>query len=381
MKTTSKRKSRLLIVGAFPDREIGIHGGILTSCRVLLDSSLPDQADLILVDSSSPTVPPPPFLSRLVRACKRIVVATMHMFVSKPDATLLFASPGASFIEKTLVCGVGRLVGSRTMMFPRGAELITQYESSYLYRRILSLCFRVPNLMLCQGLAYQEFFTRRIGMKIEKCPIVHNWTATPSLLDIGSNRNRREQGEGVQILYLGWIAREKGIYELLECVKRLSEQQTLPVFQFVIAGDGSDMAAAQELVESNELSGLVELPGWIDNAAKVQRLREADILVLPSYIEGMPNSIIEAMAAGLPVVATNVGAVPDVVVDEVTGLLVPPRNADELLGALVRLIRDGGLRNQMGHEAHRLANEKFAVEQAVERLLQLAKLTAAPESQ
>ena len=108
------------------------------------------------------------------------------------------------------------------------------------------------------------------------------------------------------------------------------------------------MAEARRELDDPQLTSMVELTGWIDSDAKVDKLRSAHLLVLPSYMEGMPNALIEAMAAGLPVVATDVGAVTDVVSDGVNGLVVPPRNTGRLAEALRDLLVDARLRERMG---------------------------------
>ena len=149
----------LLIVGAFPEVPVNVHGGILTSCRTLMASSLPRRLRVTTIDSMSPTVPPPPFFSRLLRAVGRLFRTIFRIASARPDAVLLFASPGFSFVEKSAMGAVARLFGARTLMFPRGAELIAQFQSSRVHRAILRVCFRIPTLMLCQGTIYHEFFT------------------------------------------------------------------------------------------------------------------------------------------------------------------------------------------------------------------------------
>jgi glycosyltransferase involved in cell wall biosynthesis len=368
----AERKLRMLIVGAFPAKSIREHGGILTSCRALLSSSLPQRMELILVDSSSPTVPPPPYLNRLLRAVWRVTLAVKHLVRSSPDLILLFASPGPSFIEKSLVAAIARLLGTKTLMFPRGAELLTQYRASRLNATVLRLCFRAPNLMLCQGSAYQDFFTHHIGLRLDRCPIIHNWTATDQLLNIGATRTHAQDDVPLEVLFLGWIEREKGIFELLECAKRLTDTPGVPPFTLVIAGDGSAMADVTRHLDDRRMTSVVQLLGWIDSDAKVERLRRAHVLVLPSYMEGMPNSVIEAMAAGLPVVATDVGAVVDVVADGVSGFVIPPRDADRLFDALRRLLLDASLRARMGRAGWHIAKDRFDAERAVDRIVELA---------
>jgi glycosyltransferase involved in cell wall biosynthesis len=97
-----------------------------------------------------------------------------------------------------------------------------------------------------------------------------------------------------------------------------------------------------------------------------ERLADADAVVLPSRSEGLPNAILEAMAAGRPVVASAVGGVPDVVTDGVTGLLVPPEDPAALAAALTRLADDPALADRMGVAARRAAETDFSFERMVD---------------
>jgi glycosyltransferase involved in cell wall biosynthesis len=92
-------------------------------------------------------------------------------------------------------------------------------------------------------------------------------------------------------------------------------------------------------------------------------------LVLPSWAEGLPNAMVEGMAAGLAVVVTGVGAIPELITDRFSGMLVEPRNADSLARALEEVIVDGGLRERLAREAYRIAMRDFEVEAAVDRLI------------
>jgi glycosyltransferase involved in cell wall biosynthesis len=367
----AERKLRMLIVGAFPPESTREHGGIRTSCRVLLASSLPRRMELILLNSFSPTVPPPPYLLRLRPAAFRLLQMIRHCLRSNLDVVLLFASPGPSFFEKSLMAGIARLFGIKTLMFPRGAALVDHYERSSLHAAVLRLCFRIPTLMICQGTAYQEFFAHRVGLGLARCPIIFNWTATTQLLNIGAARAYGREPP-LELLFLGWVDREKGIFELLECALRLSESADVPAFKVIIAGDGSAMAETRRKLNDSRLGSMVELLGWIDSDAKVERLRRAHLLVLPSYMEGMPNAIIEAMATGLPVVATDVGAVGDLVCDGVNGFLIPPRNIDSLAKALRELLLDALLRERMGRAGWHIAKDRFSAERAADQLVTLA---------
>lgn len=115
---TSASKPRLLIVGAFPSPHRTVVGGVATSCRVLLQSSLRDRSELVLVDSSQISNPPPGFFVRLVLAMRRMAIYVARLERQRPLAVLLFASPGASAIEKGTMAWYARLRGRKALIFP-----------------------------------------------------------------------------------------------------------------------------------------------------------------------------------------------------------------------------------------------------------------------
>jgi glycosyltransferase involved in cell wall biosynthesis len=158
---------------------------------------------------------------------------------------------------------------------------------------------------------------------------------------------RRREDDLVQVLFLARFIAAKGVYELLEAFRRLSADHPRAVL--VLAGDGEEHARVRAWCARHGLEEKVILPGYLGGAAKAQRLMDADIFVLPSMqAEGCPNALLEAMGAGLPLVVTAVGGIPDIVQPGINGLVVPPRDPDALEGALRVLIDDPVLRRAMG---------------------------------
>jgi len=134
-------------------------------------------------------------------------------------------------------------------------------------------------------------------------------------------------------------------------------------------GDGHASREAHVLVTRYGLTEVVRFRGWLQMPELTQTLIDADVLVLPSWAEGLPNAVVEAMAARLAVVATGVGAIPDVITDHRSGLLVTPQDSESLRVAVAEVIDDSTLRERLAGEAYKIAIRDFGVEGAADRLL------------
>ena len=338
---------------------------MVTSCQTLLSSSFPSRLDLDLLDSTQISNPPPRFIVRLVRAAGRFVQFIRRFEQERPDAVLLFVAVGASIVEKGAMAGYARLRGVPAIRFPRGGSVVDDCRGSALTRAWVKLSFRGARKIVCQSEAWRQFAIDVLGFVATNVAVIRNWTATRELLDVGAQRVPR-QNSSVRLLFLGWLERDKGIFELIEACRRVAERGR---FTLDIAGDGNAAAEARALVERSGMGGIVRFRGWLRGQDLLQALGEADVLVLPSWAEGLPNAMIEAMAARLAVVVTGVGAIPELITDRQSGMLVEPHNVDSLVRALGEIIADRGLRESLSREAYRIAIRDFEVEAAVDRLV------------
>ncbi len=160
------------------------------------------------------------------------------------------------------------------------------------------------------------------------------------------------------ILAVGRLHPQKGFLVLLEAAEPLLKASD--EVQLVIVGEGPQRSELSAWVRSHGLEHSVHLLGWRPDVAGL--MKSADLFVLPSLWEGMPNTLLEAMAVGLPVVATSVEGVADIVTDGETGLLVPPRSAERLRSALRTLLAAKEIRRRMGGAAQGSVSEKFTME-------------------
>jgi glycosyltransferase involved in cell wall biosynthesis len=188
----------------------------------------------------------------------------------------------------------------------------------------------------------------------------------PNAPDLTVPRGVMSSGRNRLILFLGHLYRDKGVYELLDAFARL--QPARPGLRLVLAGEGPEAHGLRLQANRLRLNATVELPGWVGPEAKAALLAKAACLALPSHDEGLPLALLEAMLAGVPVVATSVGGVPEIVEDGRHALLVAPHDPDSLATALARVLDDPVLATRLSEAARRLSRAEYTPDRLAERV-------------
>jgi glycosyltransferase involved in cell wall biosynthesis len=175
---------------------------------------------------------------------------------------------------------------------------------------------------------------------------------------------REEIGFSPQTMVIGIVARlveQKGHSFLIEAFSHIYQADRN--VRLLIVGDGELMPFLQQLVRKKDLDGVITFAGFRHDRAEV--LTAIDIFVHPSLWEGFGLSILEAMAMGKPIIATNVSAIPELLEDGISGLLVPPKEQGELAGAIEKLLSDRSLRESLGQNAQKRWQHRFSEEKMV----------------
>lgn len=340
----------------------GRTGGTLAACRQLVASPFADVFDLILIDTAAQTEAERGLWLRAVKALRRILHAASLSMTGKIDAALLFSANGFSWIERCTLAVIFRIAHVRVLLFPRTGLITEELVRSRLLRVFSAIAVRACTGVLCQGESFRRAFLRAIPSAREKLHVIPNWIdAVPNAAD------PIPAGQGITIVFIGWLERYKAVDVLIEAA--LSHRDRLGDCHFVICGDGPERAALEQ--QARIASSQFEFRGWIDPAQKRDVIAASDILVLPSRIEGMPNVLLEAMAAARPIVSTTVGCIPDLVDDGIQGYLVPPDDADALGRALVALVERPELRQTMGLAGRRKILASHLIEDAWKRIAEL----------
>ena len=202
------------------------------------------------------------------------------------------------------------------------------------------------------------------GLRRDNITVLHNFVkpfVRPSEAEV---RNARHifglADEDAVILAAGRLSKEKGFADLVAATAQLASMGDLPAFRVVIVGDGPDRDALTRQAEALGIGDKVVFAGFQRDMAPYFAM--ARILALPSHSEGSPNVVLEAMAAGLPIAATNVGGVPEIIENRTTGLLTPSGDPAAMAAALHELLTDTELGQRLGESARAEARKNYTLE-------------------
>jgi glycosyltransferase involved in cell wall biosynthesis len=164
--------------------------------------------------------------------------------------------------------------------------------------------------------------------------------------------------------YIGRLSEEKGVQHFAQALPAiLGDRQDLRV---LIGGDGKLKESIAASLQEGGIAASVDLPGWITHDDLPNYLNQLRLLVLPSYTEGLPNIMLEAMACGTPVLATPVGAIPDIVKDEVTGFIMENNSPECIAMNVIRALNSPKLK-QIADNGRRFVEENYIFEKSVEK--------------
>ena len=193
-------------------------------------------------------------------------------------------------------------------------------------------------------------------------------TKIPNFMVESQRGDAQCEREKDSVLFLGRLSDEKGFFDLLEAAALV--KQRIPSLKLRCGGEG-DMDEAMERMRKLGIGGNIELLGWVGEEERQNLLDCTAAFILPSYVEGLPMAVIEAMSRRVPVVASNVGGIPDIIDDGKDGFLVRPGDVKGIAEALIRLLEDPALQVRVGQAGKCKVDKQFSAEQIVPNIEKL----------
>jgi glycosyltransferase involved in cell wall biosynthesis len=299
-------------------------GGQVTAARGLLNYLKSRDVPFSLVDTAMPASPGV-YLSHLWFKLSVVFSSLKAAVLGKHHSALFFKSTNVGLVERSGPALALRLRGVKVGLFFRNSQIFSLKQGSLRYHYV-RLLLRPYSVFFVQGEQWRSHLIA-MGFSSSRIVIIPNWV--PVGFDVLSRGKPVPKGR-IRFVFTGQIVREKGVFDILEALGR---EDLARRCEFVFAGDGPAFCECQQLVESRGWTH-VTFVGNLGNEAVRDLLLSSDVFVMASYHEGFPNSVLEAMALGLPVISTPVGAIVDSVVDGQNGRLVQCRCSRSLADAM-----------------------------------------------
>lgn len=359
--TAPETGPRVLMIG--PEPRVG--GGISAVTGMILDSTLPARCRLTYLAEGTRAGG----LSKLHRWATSLVREISLLARRQVDVVHLQVGGGSSFYRHTLYLALARLAG-RPVLFhwhiPGDAGAATEVTGGNpLQGWLVGWALHSATVVLVLSESWQAALS---GLLPSGANDPTRLVALHNPVDCTAIRPPADPGKrsDATVLFLGDFSQRKGVRDLLTAAPAVVASH--PAARFVITGGHPPpdvVALAAGLGEA------VTFAGWVRGDEKLSLLQEAALLALPSYAEGVPIAVLEAMAAGVPVVTTPVGGIPDLIVDGRNGLLVHPGDVPALAVAINRLLDDPALRRAAGDLNRQQVVAEYDVPRYVDRLVAL----------
>jgi len=288
--------------------------------------------------------------------------------LSEADLLHINVAGGGSAYRKAILAFWARQLGIPYVVHLHGSRFRETWPTSTpVLRQLLNRLFSGSQRILVLGKVWADYIVEGLPTVAGKLCILPNATRSRA-----ERPTRADPAAPAHVVFMGLLGARKGSLLLIEALSRLDPSLA---WRATIAGNG-DVDGHVELAKRLGVSSRVKLPGWLGPTEVDQLILDADVLVLPSFAENLPMVIIEAFAQGVPVIASPVGAVAEVVEDGVTGLLTPVGDVGALTAAIQKLVQSPDLRRTMGAAALQSHRTRFELSGYIERLVEIWRQSA-----
>jgi glycosyltransferase involved in cell wall biosynthesis len=346
--------AKILMVGQTPPPI----GGVTEQIRILVNSDLSNLVSLFHISPGRDTNCIG--IRKVANSALFILKVLFFSIYRKADVVHLHTSSYTGFYEKGIIAVILRILTKKVLLQIHGGDFDRFYEYSN-FRWFIRLTLSIVNKVLVLSDGWKD----KISEFAQHADInVYN-----NSIDMGIFSNiylQRRNRETFRILFAGGILKAKGVFDILEIAQSFKGKKV----SFDLLGDGTEYNKVKTMIDEFGLKDMVFLHGWKTGDEKLRYFKNASIFILPSYIEGQPVAILEAMAAGLPVVSTTVGSIPEIVSDK-RGILCKPGDIQAYKTAIDTLIKNDSLRESMRVDAVQYVSTHHDINSQVQRLLQI----------
>ncbi len=303
--------------------DFSVVGGMTSLNRMIMEESS-DLADIRF----SPSMHQKSLFGRVSLWIRNIVAAPIIRSTKPPDIVHIHVSTGLSIWRKTSIGNLWSLLGTPVVYHTHGSK-IKEYigKSSIITRKIIGRRFRKAAMVATLSEGWKEWYSITLGLDPDRVSVI------PTPIKIPKKEKLRR---GTDFLYSGLMGDRKGTFDLIKAWSQIPKDERMGINLHLI-GNGK-VAEASTLVDKLGIGDSCIVHGWVSEKEKEELIERCGVYVLPSYNEGLPMGLLEAMAWGLAPISSNVGAIPEVISDGENGILVDPGKIGDLSMAIRKMI-------------------------------------------
>ena len=333
-------------------------GGMATSQKILLENWKSSKYRLKLVATHKDGNA----LTKIIYFLIALIKFLCILITDNPPIVYIYFSVRASFYRKSIFILLSKLFHKKVIVHARGGELDVFYnhESSHIAQAYIRSILRLANEKLVLGDNERSVFntiTRQNDSKV-----------IPNSIDYPKQIAQKNNLPKV-ICTLGRLSIKKGTYDLLKAAPIIVGE--IPDVEFWLCGEyeeKNDYKNILGIIKKNHLESNIKLLGYVNGTEKHNVYLKSWLYVLPSYYEGMPRSIMEAMSYGIPVISTNINGTTDLIINEESGILIEPGDIKTLAQTIILFLKNEQMRIDIGLAARQRIINKFGIETNLNKL-------------
>lgn len=326
---------KILMLGESLDRQ----GGIVSVEKLILEETRSE-----IVFKHIATLPKGSSVRKVVVFTQAIVELIWRLLQREADLVYIHVSERGSAFRQAITTLIALLFRKPVIMHTHASDFHAFYSKlPQGIQQGMSWVFGSCNRFIVLSESWKKYYLENLGLQPERVIVLPNPVKIPAQVP------PRTGSDKVNFVFLGRIGERKGTFDLINAFASLPDAPKTHA-RLTIAGDGEG-EKARTLVKNLHLTNYITILDWVNQKQRDALLAKADVFVLPSYNEGLPMALLEAMSWGLPVITTPVGGIPEVVIQSKNGLLVNPGNIEQLSEAMHSLIKNESLRLSLGSAA------------------------------
>ena len=365
--TTSFKKPGILIVGP----NLAQVGGVSTFINILLSSArLQEEFQLLHLDTTRG--------SSGAGLAGQLRLVNLYYFITQvyqffrlvikfhPQVVHLPVTSYWAFWKATGFIILAKIMSLKIIAHLHGGMFDQYYGSrSKLVRRLIGLVLHQADIIIALSQWWKDFLLREVksDLNIEVIPNTIDWSFAKAI-----NADKPKQQNGTTILFVGGLGHRKGVFDILDAVPLITHDY--PKVKILFAGieeENGAQAQIDRICLERNLFDNVQFLGEVSGQEKISLFKSASIFLLPSHGENLPYALLEAMGAGLAVITTPVGAIPEIVKDRVNGILIRAGDIKALARSVIELLNQPQQREQMGAVNINLIRKQYMPEAAIKQ--------------